>query len=107
MGFLEDWKKFAFRGNAIDLAVGVIIGGAFGKIVSALVEDILMPVVSLAMPGGAWREWGLVLKPGGQGQPDVVLRYGHFVGATVDLMIVALALYLLVAKLMRAPPKAG
>ena len=62
MAFVEDFKKFAFKGNVVDLAVGVIIGGAFGKIVSGLVDNVIMPLVSLALPGGNWRDAGVLLK---------------------------------------------
>ena len=61
MAFVEDFKKFAFKGNVVDLAVGVIIGGAFGKIVSGLVDNVIMPLVSLALPGGNWRDAGMLL----------------------------------------------
>ena len=62
MEFFAEFKKFAFRGNVIDLAVGVVIGGAFSRIVSALVSDIVMPIVSLVMPSGDWRNRGWVLR---------------------------------------------
>ena len=62
MAFIDDFKKFAFKGNVVDLAVGVVIGAAFGKIVSALVADLVMPVVALVLPSGDWRTSGLVLK---------------------------------------------
>ena len=102
MKAFEDFKKFAFKGNVVDLAVGVIIGGAFGKIVSALVADVVMPLVALVMPSGNWRENGWVLRQAQAGQDPVVLRYGEFMGAVVDFFIIALVLFLLVRQVIRA-----
>lgn len=102
MAFLTDFKKFAFRGNVIDLAVGVVIGAAFGKIVSALVDDIVMPLVALIMPSGDWRSNGLVLRQAQDAKDHVVLRYGDLLGAVVDFFIVALVLFVVVSKIIRA-----
>ena len=97
-----DFKKFAFKGNVVDLAVGVIIGGAFGLIVKALVEDLVMPIVSLALPGGDWRAAGIVLRAGATPKEDVVLKYGDFLGVTLNFLIVAFALFLIVSRLLKA-----
>ena len=97
-----DFKKFAFKGNVVDLAVGVIIGGAFGLIVKALVEDLVMPIVSLALPGGDWRAAGIVLRTGATPKEDVVLKYGDFLGVTLNFLIVAFALFLIVSRLLKA-----
>jgi large conductance mechanosensitive channel len=102
MAFVDDFKKFAFKGNVIDLAVGVVIGAAFGKIVSALVADLVMPVVSLIMPSGDWRTSGLVLKTAADPKDNVVLKYGDFLGAVLDFFVVALALFLIVSRLIKA-----
>lgn len=107
MGLLGDFKRFAFRGNVVDLAVGVIIGGAFGRIVSALVEDVLMPLINLSLPGGAWREAAWVLRAGHGETSPILLHWGHFVGAVLDLGVVSLALFLLVSRVLgrsMAPP---
>src|ERR1043165_8878811 len=98
MSFIEDFKKFAFKGNAVDLAVGVIIGAAFGKIVSALVADLIMPVVALVMPSGDWRTYGLVLRHAANAKDDVVLKYGDFLGAVVDFLLVGFVLFILISK---------
>jgi large conductance mechanosensitive channel len=88
MGFVKEFKEFAIKGNVMDLAVGVIIGAAFGKIVTALVSDIVMPPIGvlLSRGGGNWREftWG----PG--------IKIGDFAGTIVDFFIVALAIFLVV-----------
>src|SRR5262245_29966064 len=102
MAFVEDFKKFAFKGNVVDLAVGVVIGGAFGKIVSALVSDLVMPLVALALPSGDWRKSGLVLKTAADPKDNVVLNYGDFVGAVLDFFVVALVLFIIVSRIIKA-----
>src|SRR4051812_9080123 len=102
MAIWEDFKKFAFKGNVIDLAVGVVIGAAFGKIVTAMVSDLVMPMVALLMPAGDWRDNGLVLRAGQTAKESVILKYGDFLGAILDFFIIALVLFLLVSKLVKA-----
>jgi large conductance mechanosensitive channel len=102
MAFFEDFKKFAFKGNVVDLAVGVVIGSAFGKIVTAVVADLVMPLVSLVLPSGDWRTNGIVLRTAVEPKDNVVLKYGDFVGAVLDFFVVALALYFIVSKLIKA-----
>ena len=102
---VEEFKAFAFKGNVIDLAVGVIIGAAFGKIIDSLVKHLLMPLIGVLTPGdGGYREWKWVLR--GQEIP-----YGLFLGEVVHFLIVALALYLFIVKflglLVRAKQNAG
>jgi large conductance mechanosensitive channel len=102
MAFIDDFKKFAFKGNVVDLAVGVVIGGAFGKIVSALVADLVMPLVALVLPSGDWRTSGLVLKEAADPKDNVVLKYGDFIGAVLDFFVVALVLFIIVSRLIKA-----
>lgn len=102
MAFFDDFKKFAFRGNVVDLAVGVVIGGAFGRIVTAVVDDVVMPLVSLCMPNGNWRDAGMTLRHAPAAQPDTVLRYGDLLGAVLDFFIIALVLFLLVKRILAA-----
>lgn len=101
MALMSDFKKFAFKGNVVDLAVAVVIGAAFGKIVSALVADIVMPLVALVMPSGDWRSSGIVLRKAAEAKDDVVLRYGDLLGSVVDFLIVAFVLFIVVSKLMQ------
>jgi len=90
----EEFKSFAFKGNVIDLAVGVIIGAAFGKIISSLVDNILMPLVGLILPGDKGYEgWQWVIE-------GKVIPYGKFVGEVVNFLIVALALFFFVVKFL-------
>lgn len=100
MALIEDFKKFAFKGNVVDMAVGVIIGGAFGKIVTKLVDDIIMPLVSLVLPSGDWRAADKVLRHAPDAKDNVSLKYGDFVGGIVDFLIVAIALFLLVSQIL-------
>ena len=102
MAFIEDFKKFAFKGNVVDLAVGVVIGGAFGKIVSALVADLVMPLVALVLPSGDWRKSGAILKKAPEAKDNVVLNYGDFIGSVLDFFVVALVLFLIVSRLIKA-----
>lgn len=102
MGLIADFKKFAFKGNVVDLAVGVVIGAAFGKIVAALVADLVMPIVSLVLPSGDWRSSGIVLRKAAEAKDDVVLKYGDFLGSIIDFLVVALVLFLVVSKMMQA-----
>jgi large conductance mechanosensitive channel len=97
---LNEFKNFAFKGNVIDLAVGVIIGAAFGKIVDSLVKHLIMPVVSLLLPGEqGYLGWKLTV-----GAKDV--PYGLFIGEVVNFLIVAFALYLFIVKFLGAVMKA-
>jgi len=102
MAFVEDFKKFAFKGNVVDLAVGVIIGASFGKIVSALVADLVMPVVALVLPSGDWRTQGFVLKAAADPKDSVIVKYGDFLGTVLDFFVVALVLFMVVSRLVKA-----
>ena len=98
---LQEFKKFAMRGNVIDMAVGIIIGGAFGKIVSSIVGDIIMPAVGLLVGGVNFTDLKIVLKHAVmEGDkvitPAVSINYGNFIQVTFDFIIVAFAVFLLV-----------
>jgi large conductance mechanosensitive channel len=96
---VDEFKKFALRGNVVDLAVGVIIGAAFGKIVTSLVNDIVMPTLGLVVGGVKFSELALVLREAQEGQTEILLRYGNFLQVLFDFVIVAIAIFALV-KLM-------
>ncbi len=93
MGFLKEFKEFAVKGNVVDLAVAVVIGGAFGKIVSALVADLVMPVVNAVMPQGDWRKWEAT---------SLHFKVGDFIGTVVDFAVVALVVFVAIVKVMSA-----
>jgi large conductance mechanosensitive channel len=92
MGFMKEFRDFAMRGNVVDLAVAVVIGGAFGKIVSSLVGDIVMPVVGLLLGGVNFS--GLAIQVG-----DAVIKYGAFIQVVVDFVIIAFVIFLAVKAL--------
>ena len=94
MSFLSEFKEFAMKGNVVDLAVGVIIGAAFGKIVSSLVEDIIMPALGLLIGGVNFTDLAVTLKEAQGDIPAVVLKYGNFLQTVFDFMIVAFAIFL-------------
>lgn len=103
---LEDFRKFAFKGNVVDLAVAVVIGAAFGKVITAVVADLVMPLVGLVMPGGDWRTAGIILRHAADPKNDAVLRYGDFLGATVDFLVVGLVLFAVLYRSIQAQKRA-
>jgi large conductance mechanosensitive channel len=95
---LNEFRDFLFKTNALALAVGVIIGAATGKVVSAVVDDLLMPVIGLVLPAGDWRNAQFVLTQGidAAGNPTVnAIKYGHFLSATIDFVIIAFVVFLI------------
>ncbi len=102
-GFFTEFKEFILRGNVMDLAVGVIIGGAFGTIISSLVEDIIMPVISLATGGVSFEDWFVALDGGtyptlaaAQEAGASTLNYGKFISTIFYFIIIALCIFLMV-----------
>ena len=89
MSFTKEFKEFAMRGNVVDLAIGVIIGGAFGKIVGSLVDNILMPIVGILMQGVNFAT--LSIKIG-----EAEIKYGMFIGAIIDFIIIALVMFMII-----------
>lgn len=107
MGLAAEFKEFAMKGNVIDLAVGVVIGTAFGKIVSSLVEDIVMPPIGLAIGGVKFTDLAVTLGTDPEGEP-VLFRYGEFLQTVFEFLIIALALFVLIRginRLKRPPEK--
>lgn len=102
MKFLKEFKTFAMRGNVVDMAVGIIIGGAFGKIVSSLVSDIIMPPVGLLIGGVKFENLKVVLKHAhtdaatGKITQAVSINYGNFINTALDFIIIAFAIFMLV-----------
>jgi len=102
MSLAKEFKEFISRGNVVDLAVGVIIGGAFGAIVGSLVKDVVMPPISYILSGVDVASWKLVIAPavvdaaGKVTKPEVDLTYGNFLQATLNFLIVALVIFLAV-----------
>ncbi|HEY0142132.1 MAG TPA: large conductance mechanosensitive channel protein MscL [Thermoanaerobaculia bacterium] len=104
---LAEFRGFLTKTNALALAVGVIIGAAVGNVVSALAADLLMPIISLALPGGNWREAKIVLSRGvdaaGKATENAIL-YGHFIGTLIDFVVIALVLFLILRMLVKPVP---
>jgi large conductance mechanosensitive channel len=96
MGFFKEFKEFAMRGNVVDLAVGLIIGAAFGKIVSSFVGDVLMPPLGLLIGGVDFTDLSVTLREASEAVPAVALRYGAFIQTVVDFVIIAFAIFLVV-----------
>ena len=107
--FLQDFKAFAMKGNVIDLAVGVIIGGAFGKIVSSLVADIIMPTLGLVVGGVNFTDLKWVLKPAemveGKEVAAVTMNYGQFLQTAFDFLIIAFSIYLFIRLITKLTTK--
>ena len=99
MGLIKEFKEFAMRGNVLDMAVGIVIGGAFGKIVSSFVEDILMPPIGVLLGGVNFSDLKIVFKQAvmdGENvvTPEVALRYGNFIQVIFDFLIIAFAIFM-------------
>lgn len=93
MSFMKEFREFAMRGNVVDLAVGVIIGAAFGRIVSSLVADIIMPPLGLLLGGVDFKQFHFVLRAAEGTIPAIVMNYGTFIQSIFDFVIVALAIF--------------
>ena len=94
--FLEEFKAFAMRGNVLDMAVGVVIGGAFGKITTSLVNDIIMPLISMLTGGIDFSSWKWVLKAAEGDAAEVAVNFGSFVAVVLDFIIIAFAVFCMV-----------
>lgn len=94
MSLINEFKAFAVRGNVVDMAVGIVIGAAFGKIVSSFVDGVIMPPLGLLIGGVDFSDLAIVLKDAVGGAPAVVLRYGAFIQTVVDFVIIAFAIFM-------------
>ena len=108
MSFIKEFREFAMRGNVVDMAVGVIIGGAFGKIVSSLVGDVAMPVLGILTGGVDFKDLKITLAEAVGETPAVTLNYGAFIQNVFDFIIIAFAIFMMVKalnKLKKEQPK--
>lgn len=96
---MSEFKEFAMKGNVVDLAVGVIIGGAFGKIVSTLVTNVLMPPIGLLLGGVDFSNLVITLKPAVGEVPAVLLKYGAFINTIIDFIVIAFVLFLIIKRM--------
>lgn len=110
--FLSDFKEFAMKGNIVDMAIGVIIGGAFGAIVSSLVNDIIMPLISLAIPGDGLRNLKYVIHhataataEGVAATEEIAINYGIFIQNIIDFLIIAFSIFVALKVIMKFKKK--
>lgn len=96
MGMLQEFKEFAVKGNAVDMAVGIIVGAAFGKIISSLVADVVMPPIGVLIGGVDFTKLAFTLKEAAGDAPAVTLNYGNFIQALVDFTIIAFVIFMAV-----------
>lgn len=101
MGMMREFEEFAVKGNVIDLAVGIVIGVAFGRVVNSLVNDVIMPPIGLLIGGVDFKALALVLKRGPDPASTVTLNYGNFIQMIVEFLIIAWAVFLLVKGINR------
>jgi len=101
MSMLSEFKNFAMRGNVVDMAVGVIIGAAFGKIVSSMVNDVLMPPIGLLMGGMDFSDIALTLKEAQEDIPAVTMNFGLFINNVLDFVIVAFVIFMAIKQMNR------
>ena len=108
MGMGADFKEFAMKGNVVDMAVGVIVGAAFGRIVSSLVENVIMPPLGLALSGVNFSDLATTIGTGPDGKP-ILLKYGAFLQSILDFTIIAFVLFLAIRGLnrLKKPPPAA
>jgi len=105
MKIISEFKAFAMKGNVTDMAVGIIIGAAFGKIVSSMVNDIIMPPLGLLIGGVNFTDLKFVMKAAVDGKPAVTLNYGNFLQVIFDFMIVAFAVFMVIKAMNAAKQK--
>lgn len=96
MSLASEFKQFAIRGNMIDMAIGIIIGTAFGKIISSLVQDVIMPPIGLLLGNMNFADLSVVLKPATDNAPAVTLKYGAFITTIIDFLLIALVVFMII-----------
>lgn len=105
MSMIKEFKEFAMRGNVVDMAIGVVIGGAFGKIVSSLVNDVIMPPIGLILGNTDFSNLSVVLREKTADAAAVTLKYGHFINTILDFVIVAFVIFMVIKQMNRLKKK--
>jgi large conductance mechanosensitive channel len=105
MSMMSEFRDFAMRGNVVDMAVGIVIGGAFGKIVSSFVNDVLMPPIGMAVGGVDFKDLALTLKEASGDVAAVTLNYGSFIQTVIDFIIIAFAIFMVVKAMNKLKKK--
>jgi large conductance mechanosensitive channel len=103
--FWKDFKDFISKGNVIDLAIAVIVGGAFGKIVTSMVNDIIMPLISLATGGVSISDWKWVITPASEGVAESAMYYGNFIQTVLDFLIISFFIFLAIRIMQKSKTK--
>jgi len=96
MGMMKEFKEFAMRGNVVDMAVGIVIGAAFGKIVKSLVADVVMPPIGVLLGDVDFSEMGIVVKEATEAAEAVMIKYGLFINTIIEFLIVAFAIFMVI-----------
>ncbi len=105
MAMIKEFKEFAMRGNVVDMAVGIIIGGAFGKIISSLVNDVIMPPIGILLGNVDFSNLAITLKAASPEAEAVTIKYGLFINTVLDFLIVAFAIFILIKQMNRLKKK--
>jgi large conductance mechanosensitive channel len=105
MSLFKEFKSFAMRGNVVDMAVGIIIGAAFGKIISSLVSDIIMPPIGVLVGGMDFSSLSIIIKEATTDHAAVVIKYGMFINILIDFLIVAFAMFMIIQAMNRLVKK--
>lgn len=96
MGMMKEFKDFAMRGNVVDMAVGIVIGGAFGKVVSSFVNDVLMPPIGVLLGGMDFAKLGYTIKEATETTEAVIIKYGAWLNTIIDFIIIAFAIFMVI-----------
>ena len=105
MSMVKEFKEFAMRGNVVDMAIGIVIGGAFGKIISSFVKDVLMPPIGMLLGGVDFSNLSLTLKEAVGDAPAVLVKYGIFINTVIDFIIIAFAIFMVIKAMNRMKKK--
>ncbi|MBI9037481.1 MAG: large-conductance mechanosensitive channel protein MscL [Bacteroidales bacterium] len=105
MSVYQEFKKFALRGNAIDMAVGIVIGAAFGKIISSLVTDIIMPFIGVITGGMDFSDLGVTIKAATETSEAIVIKYGLFINTIISFVLIAISVFLLIRQINKLHKK--
>ena len=96
MSMMKEFKEFAMRGNVVDMAVGIVIGAAFGKIIASLVNDVIMPPIGMLLGGIDFSNLSWILKDAADGAEAVIIKYGAFINTIIEFLIVAFAIFMVI-----------
>ena len=107
MSLIKEFKEFAVKGNAVDMAVGIIIGASFGKIVNSLVNDVIMPPIGLLIGGTDFGNLKLTLKKAAQDVPAIEVLYGQFINNIINFLIVAFSIFIVIKAMNRLKKQTG